>query len=96
MERRDGELAAMTPDEKQAAERRIGQSLAGRVIKLKEGTQAYVATFYGQPELAKKNAKKMFLSTDDGGFFERIFSSEMTAEKVIIWCIILKQCVDEL
>jgi hypothetical protein len=46
--------------------------------------QAYTATFFQQPEIAKKNPKKIFLSVEDGGNYERIFSAEMTAEKVII------------
>src|SRR5438045_9355748 len=67
LERREGELKASTPDEKAAIEQRIGRTLEGRVIRLKEGAQAYTATFYGQPEIAKKNPKKIFLSVSDGG-----------------------------
>ena len=63
---------------------RIGRSLEGHTIRLKEGTQAYVATFFGQPELAKKNAKRMFLGPADGGYFNHIFSADLTAEKVIL------------
>ena len=85
LERRQGELKSLTDQEKEAIRRRIGhQSLEARTIKLKEGAQAYTATFYQQPEIAKKNPKKIFLSTEDGGQFERIFSTDMTAEKVII------------
>jgi hypothetical protein len=40
--------------------------------------------FYGHPEIAKKNPKKIFLSVEDGGSYERIFSPGMTAEKMII------------
>ena len=43
-----------------------------------------MATFFEQPELAKKNAKRMFLASEDGGYFERIFSTDLTAEKVIV------------
>jgi hypothetical protein len=67
-----------------AIQQRIGHSVEERTIRLKDGAQAYTATFYGQPELAKKNPKKIFLSVDDGGSYEKIFSSDMTAEKVII------------
>jgi len=38
--------------------------------------------------------KKIFLSVDDGGYYERIFSIDMTAEKVII-AHQLKAFVDE-
>src|SRR5262249_49195220 len=84
LERREGELAAASDAERAAIEVRIGRKLEDHVITLKEGTQAYVATYFGQPELAKKNAKKMFLSAEDGGFFERIFSADLKAEKVIV------------
>ena len=84
LERRDGELKGSTPQEKSAIETRIGRRLEGRVITLKEGAQAYTATFYGQPELAKKNPARIFTSVNDGGNYERIFSAEMTAEKIII------------
>jgi hypothetical protein len=84
LERREGELDAASAAEKTAIETRIGRPLSGRVITLKEGAQAYVATFFGQPELAKKNVKKMFLSAGDGGYFGRIFSTDLTAEKMIV------------
>ena len=84
LERRDGELNNATPEEKAAIEARIGRQLDGRVIRLKEGAQAYTATFYGQPEVAKKNPAKIFLSISDGGNYERIFSADLTAEKMII------------
>ena len=77
-------LNALTVEERAATERRIGRTLEGHAIRLKEGTQAYVATFFGQPELAKKNAKRMFLGPSDGGYFDRIFSSDLTAEKMIV------------
>jgi hypothetical protein len=84
LERREGELKSATTEEKAAIQQRIGRPLDGRIIRLKDGAQAYTATFYGQPEVAKKNVKKIFLSNDDGGYYEKIFSAEMTAEKVII------------
>jgi hypothetical protein len=94
LERREGELKSLTDSERAAIQRRIGHPLEGRVIRLKDGAQAYSATFYGQPELAKKNVKKIFLSVEDGGHYERIFSTDMTAEKMII-AHDLKRCVDE-
>jgi hypothetical protein len=94
LERREGELKNSTPEEKAAIETRIGRPLDGRVITLKEGAQAYTATFYGQPEIAKKNPARIFASVSDGGNYERIFSPDMTAEKVIIaWEI--KAVVDD-
>ena len=83
-ERREGELKNATPDEIAAIQHRIGQSVEGHTIRLKDGAQAYTATYYGQLELAKKNPKKIFLSVDDGGSYEKIFSAEMTAEKMIV------------
>ncbi len=80
LERREDELLGLTKHEKEEIVQRIGQDLEGRVIKLKEGAQAYVATFYRQPELAKKNAKKIFLGPKDGGHFEKIFDEKMSAE----------------
>lgn len=84
LERREGELKNATAEERAAIQQRIGRPLDDRTIRLKDGAQAYTATFYGQPEIAKKNPKKIFLSVEDGGSYERIFSPEMTAEKMII------------
>jgi hypothetical protein len=84
LERREGELKSATPEELAVIGRRIGHTLEDRVIRLKDGAQAYTATFYGQPEVAKKNPAKIFLSVADGGNYERIFSADMTAEKVVI------------
>lgn len=83
LERREGELNNATDDEKAAIATRIGHPLDGRIIRLKEGAQAYTATFYGQPEIAKKNPAKIFLSVADGGNYEKIFSADLTAEKMI-------------
>lgn len=80
LERREDELLGLTNQEKEEIVQRIGHDLEGRVIKLKEGAQAYVTTFYRQPELAKKNAKKIFLGPKDGGHFEKIFDENMSAE----------------
>lgn len=85
LERREGEFKSLTDAEIETVRKKIGQSkVEGRVIKLKEGAQAYTATFYQQPEIAKKNPRRIFLSIEDGGHFERIFSPDMTAEKVIV------------
>jgi len=43
-----------------------------------------VSTFFRQPELAKKNVKRMFLGASDGGYFERIFSEDLSAEKFVV------------
>lgn len=83
LERREHEVALFTPEEKAQAEMKIGQPLEGHVIRLKEGTQAYVSTYLREPELAKKNPKKMFLSAKDNGIFERIFNDELTAEHFV-------------
>jgi hypothetical protein len=92
LERRENEVAQLSRIEREEIERRINQSLSGRVLRLKDATQAYVGTYFRQPELAKKNPKKMFLSQNDGGFFERIFGADLTAEHFVIaqrikWCI---------
>ncbi len=64
------------------------------MIDIKEGTQAYVSTYFRQPELAKKNVKRIFLGTQDSGYFERIFNEELSAEKYIL-AFRTKQRVDE-
>ena len=94
LERREGELNSATEEEKAAIAARIGHKLDGRIIRLKEGAQAYTATFYGQPEIAKKNPGKIFLSVTDGGNYEKIFSADLTAEKMII-AHQIKSFVDE-
>ena len=83
LERRKGELKSITEDEKRRIEISLNNPLEGRVIPLNEGTQAYVATYFRQPEMAKKNPKKMFQSAEEGGSFEDIFSYEISGEKVV-------------
>jgi hypothetical protein len=83
LERREGEVQALSKGERAQLEAKIGGRLDGRVIRLKEGTQAYVATYMRQPEIAKKNPKRMFLSVNDGGYFDRIFNSDLTAGKFV-------------
>lgn len=84
LERREGEVRSFTETEKTAAAQRIGRPLENRVISLKDGAQAYAATYFRSPELAKKNPQKIFMGTNDGGYFERIFNDEISAEKFAI------------
>jgi hypothetical protein len=79
LERRSGEIDAMLPEEIKGLEKRFGSPLSDHVIPLKDGMQAYVATYYGDPQLAKKDPARMF--TDDGGSFSRILQSELPAER---------------
>lgn len=79
LERRAGEIEAMLPEEIEELENRYGSPLLEHVIPLKDGMQAYVATYYGDPQLAKKDPAKIF--TDDGGSFSKILQSNLTAEK---------------
>lgn len=79
LERRAGEIDAMLPEELKLLEDKFGSPLAKHIIPLKDGMQAYVATYFGDPELAKKNPAKIF--TDDGGSFSKILQSNLTAEK---------------
>jgi hypothetical protein len=79
LERRAGEMDAMLPSEIKDLEKRFGSPLSDHVIPLKDGMQAYVATYYGDPQLAKKDPAKMF--TDDGGSFSKILQSDLTAER---------------
>lgn len=84
LERREGEVQSFTPTENAAAAQRIGQSLERRVISLKDGSQAYAATYFRNPELAKKNPQKIFMGSSDGGYFEKVFNEEVTAEKFVV------------
>jgi hypothetical protein len=79
LERRAGEIDAMLPEEVEALEKRYGAPLSDHVIPLKDGMQAYVASYYEDPQLAKKDPAKIF--TDDGGSFSKILQSDLTAEK---------------
>jgi hypothetical protein len=69
----------MLPEEIKGLEKRFGSPLSDHVIPLKDGMQAYVATYYRDPQLAKKDPARMF--TDEGGSFSKILQSELTAEK---------------
>jgi hypothetical protein len=93
LERREDEVKTFSDSEVAGIEHRIGGKLHERTIKLKDGAQAYAATFFRQPELAKSKPGRIFLSLQDGGVFERMFSNEMSAEKVI-QANLLKRYVD--
>jgi AIPR protein len=84
LERREDEVSHLSALEIKAIEQRIGHGLEGRVIKLRDGTQAYTATYFRQPELAKKNPKRIFLGPEDGGSFDRVFGPGMSAEKFVV------------
>jgi hypothetical protein len=94
LERRESEVAGLTSTERSAIESQINGSLDERVIRLKEGAQAYTATYMKQPEWAKKNPKRIFLGAEDGGYFDRVFSNELTAERFVA-AHRLAQCVNE-
>jgi hypothetical protein len=79
LERRAGEIDAMLPEELQELEHKYGSPFSNHVIPLKDGMQAYVATYYGDPQLAKKDPAKIF--TDYGGSFSKVLQSDLTAEK---------------
>ena len=83
LERREKEIAGFTTNDRSAIEANLGHSLEGRTISLREGMQAYAATFMGDPELAKRYPKQIFLGKAEDGRFEHVFSSELTAGKVI-------------
>ncbi len=84
LERREEEVSHLSSLEIKAIEQRIGRVLEGRVIKLRDGAQAYTATYFRQPELAKKNPKRIFLGLEDGGSFDRVFGAGMSAEKFVV------------
>src|SRR5437867_1204363 len=84
----------MTSTERARFAARIGRALDGAVIRLKNASQTYVATFLRQPELAKKNPKRIFLGAQDGGSFEKVFSAELTAESFVA-AHRLAACVDD-
>lgn len=84
LERRENEVNVLTDEEKESIERRLHGSLSEKTIKLRDAAQAYVATFFRQPELAKSKPGRIFMSGQDGGMFERVFNNELSAEKVIL------------
>jgi len=94
LERREDELKYLTDGERQEIEQKIGQSLDGHVIPIKGGTQAYAATYYRQPELAKKNLKLLFMNRSDNGHFDRIFNADLTAQNFLN-SFRIKQHVDD-
>ncbi|WP_372721456.1 AIPR family protein [Novipirellula sp.] len=79
LERRAGEIDAMLQSEIRELEQKFGSPLSNKVIPFKDGMQAYVATFFEDPQLAKKDPSKIF--TDDGGSFSKVLQSDLTAEK---------------
>lgn len=84
LERREGEVDGFTDEEKMQLAAKLGRPLSDdNIIRLKEGTQAYAATYCRLPEVAKKNPKLLFLDSDDGGYFSKIFGSDISAEKFL-------------
>lgn len=84
LERREREVEGLTATERGVIENKIGRSLENAVIPLKDAAQAYVATYMRQPELAKKNPKRIFQGFYEGGLFEKIFSADLTAERFLL------------
>ena len=93
LERRENEVVGFSQDERIAIEHTIGKALEGRVISLEEGTRAYVSTYLQKPELAKKSPKQMFEGVRDGGQFESIFDTGISAEKFVI-AFQTRRCVE--
>ena len=60
----------------------------GNTIKLlatlKEAAQACASCFIQIPGVAKKDTTKLFLSKEDGGFFDSIFTHHTTPEQLIM------------
>lgn len=84
LERRENEVFLLSPAERHVIEQRIHASLEERLIPLRTGAQAYASTFCCLPEVAKKNPKKIFIGASDGGYFERVFGSDISAENFIL------------
>ncbi|MDE4542414.1 AIPR family protein [Thermoanaerobacterium sp. R66] len=80
LERREGEIKELSEDDVKKIEISINGNLSERTIKLKEGIQAYVATFLENPGLARRNPAYMFLDASENGYFNKIFDDRLTAE----------------
>ena len=83
LERRDGEIEALTASERSDLEAKFGSPLSDHIVPLKEGMQAFVATVYGDPQLAKKDPNKIF-SDQDGGQFSKILDFGLTADSFLL------------
>lgn len=78
LERREGEVDSLTSEELESLENKFGHPLSNHIIPFKEGMQAYAATVYGDPELAKKDPGLIFTDTDKG-HFTKILESGLNA-----------------
>lgn len=53
------------------------------VVNLKEAAQALATTFGQKPGVAKKDTSKLFITRQDGGFYEEIFPPDIMPERII-------------
>src|SRR5208283_3934916 len=65
------------------AERESLTKPISHVVNLKEAAQAYATVFSQKPGVAKKDTSKLFLSRQDGGFYEEIFAPNIMPEQII-------------
>jgi len=56
------------------------------VITMKKAAQALATVFLQKPGIAKKDTSRLFLSTADGGLYDRIFMAATIPEQIIAAC----------
>ena len=83
LERREGELESLTPEEIAAIERTLHHPVKDRTISVQPACQSYIAFFHTNVDIAKKNPKQIFISGAAGGYFEKFIGGGLTAEKFI-------------
>ncbi|MDO8546078.1 MAG: AIPR family protein [Nitrospirales bacterium] len=56
------------------------------VITLKKAAQALATAFLQKPGIAKKDTARLFLSSADGGLYDRLFTTDTIPEQIIAAC----------
>ena len=53
-------------------------------FNLKEAAQAVAATYLQIPGIAKKDTSKLFLASQDGGYYDKIFNLNLKPEQILV------------
>jgi hypothetical protein len=94
LERKEGDIALLSEEERIAIERSIGGKINERKIELYVACQAYVAFYMRNIDVAKRNPKKIFLSREAGGIFEQFVNTNVSSEKFIYSWELYKKIVE--
>jgi len=65
------------------------------VITMKKAAQAIATVFLQKPGIAKKDTSRLFLAESDGGLYDRLFTTSISPEQVVVACKTMEAIVKE-